>query len=114
MKSMNDHNNCGGNNNNANNSHLLGFSLSPSMKMDAYTATSAPTSFYHSPSPLHSSGLCYAVGEIGGFHSPLSSMPLKSDGSLCFMEAFSRSQTRSMLSITSKKLIFFFSYFVIC
>ncbi|XP_019174774.1 PREDICTED: AP2-like ethylene-responsive transcription factor ANT [Ipomoea nil] len=106
MKSMNDHNSCGGNNNNnANNNHLLGFSLSPAMKMDAYTAaTSAPTSFYHSLSPLHSSGLCYAVGEIGAFHSPLSAMPLKSDGSLCIMEAFSRSQTRSMVPNSSPKL----------
>lgn len=111
MKSMNDHNSCGGNNNNnANNSQLLGFSLSPTMKMDAYTATSAPTSFYHSLSPLHSSGLCYSVGEMGAFHSPLSAMPLKSDGSLCIMEAFSRSQTRSMLSNfypLQKKTLFF-------
>nr|GLL48191.1 AP2-like ethylene-responsive transcription factor ANT [Ipomoea trifida] len=105
MKSMNDHNSCGGNNNNANNnSQLLGFSLSPTMKMDAYTATSAPTSFYHSLSPLHSSGLCYSVGEMGAFHSPLSAMPLKSDGSLCIMEAFSRSQTRSMVPNSSPKL----------
>lgn len=42
-----------------------------------------------------SSSVCFDNGgenNLGFFHSPLTVMPLKSDGSLCIMEAFSRSQ----------------------
>ena len=96
-------------NNNHNNS-WLGFSLSPHMNMDVpsdphhhhqtqppptLTAVSTPvsTGFFPSPSHLNYSGIYYGVeGENGGFYSPLSVMPLKSDGSLCIMEALSRSQ----------------------
>ena len=106
MKSMND------NNSNSNN-NWLGFSLSPHMKMEVTSdphhhhhqqqqqyhhqgqasSVAAPTSYY-----LNSSGFCYVVGENGGFHhSPLSVMPLKSDGSLCIMEALSRSQPEGLL-----------------
>ena len=98
MKSMNDHNNTSGNNTN---NSWLGFSLSPQMKMELTSSTSSaptavsnsvPTGFYLSSSHLTSSGLCYGVGENAAFHSPLSVMPLKSDGSLCIMEALTRSQ----------------------
>ncbi|KAK3004045.1 hypothetical protein RJ639_018357 [Escallonia herrerae] len=55
------------------------------------TTAAAPTSFYLSTSHF------YGVGaENGGFHSPLSVMPLKSDGSLCIMEALSRSQSEGV------------------
>lgn len=108
MKSMNNDDDSHNNNN------WLGFSLSPNMKMEVppdphhhhqhnhnqtqssssadVSAASVPTGFYHS-SPHLNYGLYYAVeGENGGLYSPLSMMPLKSDGSLCIMEALSRSQ----------------------
>lgn len=113
MKSMNDHNN----NNNGSNNNWLGFSLSPHMKMEVTSdphqhhhhhhynhqgqassaAAALPSTFYNLNPHLSSSGLCYGVGENGGFHSPLTVMPLKSDGSLCIMEALSRSQTEGMV-----------------
>ncbi|POO03736.1 AP2/ERF transcription factor [Trema orientale] len=113
MKSMNDHNS---NNNNINN--WLGFSLSPQMKMELTSSSSSttttapsvsnsvPTSFYLSPTHLTSSGLCYGIGteNAAAFHSPLSVMPLKSDGSLCIMEALSRSQPEVMVPSSSPKL----------
>lgn len=59
-------------------------------------SNTVPTSFYLSPSHLNStSGICYGVGENSAFQSPpLTMMPLKSDGSLCIMEALTRSQTQ--------------------
>lgn len=108
MKSMND--NCNGDNNN-----WLGFSLSPHMKMEVPSdphqyhhqqtqpppaSAAVPTSFFLSPH-LNSSGICYGVGESGAFHSPLSVMPLKSDGSLCIMEALSRSQQEGPFLLSS-------------
>ncbi|KAA8538263.1 hypothetical protein F0562_027914 [Nyssa sinensis] len=116
MKSLNDNNNGSNSNNN-----WLGFSLSPHMKMEVTSdpqhhhhynhqtqasaaATVVPTSFYLSPSHLNSSAICYGVGENGGFHSTLSVMPLKLDGSLCIMEALSRSQPEAMVPNSSPKL----------
>ncbi|KAK9270555.1 hypothetical protein L1049_026136 [Liquidambar formosana] len=118
MKSMND------NNNGSNNNNWLGFSLSPHMKMEvtsdpqhhhqyhhhqtqaasAAVSNSVPASFFLSPSHLNNSGICYGVGENAGFHSSLAVMPLKSDGSLCLMEAFSRSQPEGMVPNSSPKL----------
>ncbi|KAK3030229.1 hypothetical protein RJ639_038352 [Escallonia herrerae] len=106
MKSMDGNNNGSGN---SNSSSWLGFSLSPHMKMEVNssdpqhhsttTSAAAPTSFYLSTSHF------YGVGaENGGFHSPLSVMPLKSDGSLCIMEALSRSQSEGMVPNSSPKL----------
>ncbi|KAL5558710.1 hypothetical protein UlMin_034921 [Ulmus minor] len=117
MKSMNDHNN----NNGSSNNNWLGFSLSPQMKMELTSSdpnqyhhqaqasspavsNAIPTSFYMSSSHLNTSGLCYGVGENSGFHSSLSVMPLKSDGSLCIMEALSRSQPEVMVPSSSPKL----------
>lgn len=112
-------------NNNHNNS-WLGFSLSPHMNMDVpsdphhhhqtqppptLTAVSTPvsTGFFPSPSHLNYSGIYYGVeGENGGFYSPLSVMPLKSDGSLCIMEALSRSQPQGMVPTSTPKLEDFF------
>ncbi|WCJ35575.1 Integrase-type DNA-binding superfamily protein [Euphorbia peplus] len=62
-----------------------------------------PTSFYLSSSPFNT----YGVADNVGFHhhSPLSVMPLKSDGSLCIMEALSRSHPHEgMVSSSSPKL----------
>ncbi|KAK2391854.1 AP2 ethylene-responsive transcription factor ANT [Trifolium repens] len=69
-----------------------------------------PTSFYFSPSHSHftNSAICYGVPENSNFHSPLTVMPLKSDGSLCIMEALGRSHSQSqsqvMVSSSSPKL----------
>ncbi|EXC22410.1 AP2-like ethylene-responsive transcription factor ANT [Morus notabilis] len=116
QQAMNDQNNS--------NNNWLGFSLSPQMKMELSSTSSdlhhnpyrhqvqststttttpsssaVPTSFYLSPSQLTN-----WVGETAGFHSPLSVMPLKSDGSLCIMEALSRSQPEGMVPSSSPKL----------
>ncbi|XP_028112683.1 AP2-like ethylene-responsive transcription factor ANT [Camellia sinensis] len=102
MKSTNDNNN----GSNSHNNNWLGFSLSSYMKMEVSSNPHhqynhhhhqpqlvLPSGFYlSSSSHLNSSAICYGVGENGGFHSPLSVMPPKSDGSLCIMEALSRSQ----------------------
>jgi len=111
MKSMND-----GNTDDGNNHNWLGFSLSPHMKMEIASSADPPHHhhhhYYHHPqvsaaaapcntvptnfytSHLNTSGICYGVGENSAFHPPLAMMPLKSDGSLCIMEAFTRSQTQ--------------------
>ncbi|XP_059636908.1 AP2-like ethylene-responsive transcription factor ANT [Cornus florida] len=118
MKSMNEDNNGSNSNNN-----WLGFSLSPHMKMEvssdpqhqhhqynhhqsqaATAATAVPASFYLSPSHLNSPAICFGVGENGGFTSSLSVMPLKSDGSLCIMEALTRSHQEGMVPDSSPKL----------
>lgn len=117
MKSMSNDgsNNNDNNNSNNNNNNWLDFSLSPNMKMEAPSephhhhhhhqisesssssvaaiASSVPTSFFHSP-PHFNYGIYYGVeGDTSaGLYSPLSMMPLKSDGSLCIMEALNRSQ----------------------
>ncbi|KAL4283708.1 hypothetical protein GQ457_16G015670 [Hibiscus cannabinus] len=113
MKTMNDSSNNGSDNN------WLDFSLSPHMKMEVHAdpqhrhhhyhqhsqaaANAVSTSFYLS-SYLNGSGICYGVGESEGFHAPLSVMPLKSDGSLCIMEALSRSQSEGIVPTSSPKL----------
>ncbi|CAN4092195.1 unnamed protein product [Withania somnifera] len=56
------------------------------------------------PPPMNvstTSALCY---ESSPFHSSLSVMPLKSDGSLCIMEALSRSHADAMVQSSSPKL----------
>ncbi|GAB4852408.1 hypothetical protein Ancab_016601 [Ancistrocladus abbreviatus] len=132
MKTMNDSNNNGSNNN------WLGFSLSPHMKMEVasdpghhqyqhhhhhphhQTQQDAPcaaasslaatgsvhTSMFLPTQQLNSatSGVCFGFGENGAFHPQLTVMPLKSDGSLCIMEALSRSQPEGMVPNSSPKL----------
>lgn len=97
MKSM--ENDDDDNNNNNNNTNWLGFSLSPHITMDgppssaaATVSAAVPTSFFHSPPHLNYGAYYEPQGENAGFYSPLSVMPLKSDGSLCIMEALTRSQ----------------------
>ncbi|KAF2323941.1 hypothetical protein GH714_004172 [Hevea brasiliensis] len=67
-------------------------------------SSAVPTSFYLSSSHFNSPGICYGVGENVGFHSPLSVMPLKSDGSLCILEALTRSQPEGMVPSSPPKL----------
>ncbi|XP_019457550.1 PREDICTED: AP2-like ethylene-responsive transcription factor ANT [Lupinus angustifolius] len=108
------------NNDDGNNDNWLGFSLSPYMKMEpphhhhnhhehddgqvqdhnlyyhhsqqgsAVSNSTVPTSFYWENSAFHS--------------LPLSMMPLKSDGSLCIIEALNKSQTQVMMPSSSPKL----------
>ncbi|CAI8599376.1 unnamed protein product [Vicia faba] len=116
MKSMNDSNNNSddrNNDHNNNNNNWLGFSLSPHHHYHHYQQTqtssvsntvSVPTAFYLSPSHFTNSPICYGVPDNPNFHSSLSVMPLKSDGSLCIMEALGRSQSQVMVSSSSPKL----------
>nr|QNI23748.1 AP2/ERF transcription factor [Camptotheca acuminata] len=117
MKSM-------GDSNNGSNNNWLGVSLSSHMKMEVTSdrlrhhhqyshqtqqpPSSAPavqtSCSYLSPSHLNSSAICYGVGENAGFHSSLSVMPLRSDGSLCIMESLGRSQPEGMVPNSSPKL----------
>eukprot|EP00257_Ricinus_communis_P023493 XP_015583492.1 AP2-like ethylene-responsive transcription factor AIL1 [Ricinus communis] len=96
------------NDDNNNNTNWLGFSLSPNhMKMEvnnhqtqspssSSVPTAIPASLFHSQSHLSYSSYCGAVeGEHSGFYFPLPVMPLKSDGSLCMMEALARSQPQA-------------------
>ncbi|KAK6160579.1 hypothetical protein DH2020_003960 [Rehmannia glutinosa] len=99
MKSMNDDESM---------SNWLGFSLSPQMKMEANnnnTCSSSPgprhnnnNNLSHLSEAPHTSNFYLSstsiYGENSNFHSPLSVMPLKSDGSLCLMEALSRSHSQ--------------------
>ncbi|XAR62001.1 hypothetical protein NMG60_11016570 [Bertholletia excelsa] len=107
MKFMNNSNGS----NSSNNNNWLGFSLSPHMKMEValdshhhphhhynHQSQPPPTSFYL---PQNAPQICY---ENGGFHTPLSVMPLKSDGSLCIMEALTRSQPDGIAPNSSPKL----------
>lgn len=69
----------------------LGFSLSaPEPCSNAVTAA-VPVNF--SSSAFNYPGIYYGVdGDSPAFYSHLTVMPLKSDGSLCLMEAINRSQ----------------------
>lgn len=78
------------NNGNSNTSspNWLGFSLSPHMKMKE-----TEHNHHHFTTPLSSTVPTSFYVENGAFHSHLSVMPLKSDGSLCIMPPFSTSQS---------------------
>ncbi|XP_058227113.1 AP2-like ethylene-responsive transcription factor ANT isoform X1 [Rhododendron vialii] len=109
MKSMGNDTNTNSNNiNNSNN--WLGFSLSPQTHPSSSSVTnSLPTSFFHSSAQFNYSGVPYGVeSENGGFYSPLTVMPLKSDGSLCIMEALTRSHPQGMGTTSTPKLEDFF------
>ncbi|XP_038883583.1 AP2-like ethylene-responsive transcription factor ANT [Benincasa hispida] len=101
------------NNVNGNNCNWLGFSVSPNVNMELSSSSatsvspSIPANLFHSPSQFNY-GICYGVdGEHGGFYSPLSAMPLKSDGSICSMEALSRQHPQVVSSSTPKLEDFF-------
>ncbi|XP_042026575.1 AP2-like ethylene-responsive transcription factor ANT [Salvia splendens] len=74
----------------SNNSNWLGFSLS-APSMDDHPSSNAVTT----PAPINFNypGFCY--GDAPSFYSHLTVMPLKSDGSLCLMEAINRSQPQA-------------------
>lgn len=121
--------------NNNNNSNWLGFSLSPHMTtMDQANQTNDQTHHHHhhahshaqthqpitslsSPPPSflpYSSSvtpsLCYGFGDANAtYYSHISSMPLKSDGSLCIMEALSRPDQDQGLQFVS-----FFFIIMLC
>ncbi|CAL9132771.1 unnamed protein product [Musa textilis] len=113
-----------GSNNNSNN--WLGFSLFTHMNMEvpaephhhqdhashhrqtqpvaAAASSAVPCSIFLSPQ-ANNSRICYGMeGPNGGLYSQLSVMPLKSDGSLCIMEALSRSQQQALVPSPSPKL----------
>jgi AP2-like factor (ANT lineage) len=144
MKSMNDSSSNSDDRTNNNNNNWLGFSLSPHIKLGgglqlssssssshlhnhyqhpsspSTVSNTLPTSFYFSPSHSHfnNSAICYGVPENSNFHSPLTVMPLKSDGSLCIMEALGRSQSQSQgwfyfCSVLKKCSLFLKLFFLI-
>lgn len=102
------------------NNHWLGFSLSPHINSlegppsdhphstqpgSSDVQSSVPIRF--SPTPLNYPGMYYE-GDNAGLFSSLSVMPLKSDGSLCIMKGFDRSQQpQGMVSSTPKLEDFF-------
>ncbi|KAG6598317.1 AP2-like ethylene-responsive transcription factor CRL5, partial [Cucurbita argyrosperma subsp. sororia] len=69
---------------------------------------SATNAFYLSPHYNNNTEIFYGIAENASLHhsaaASLSVMPLKSDGSLCIMEALSRSQTEGMVPSSSPKL----------
>ncbi|XP_027178540.1 AP2-like ethylene-responsive transcription factor ANT isoform X2 [Coffea eugenioides] len=110
-----------GNTSNNSNTNWLGFSLSPQMnKMDGGAAAAASAdhpsqtalpcsnavsssvalSFSHPSSHFNYPGIYRGIegDNAAAFYSPVTVMPLKSDGSLCIMEAMNVSQPQGMLS----------------
>ncbi|KAJ9564181.1 hypothetical protein OSB04_000147 [Centaurea solstitialis] len=134
MKSIINNNNGNNDNNdnnkNSNNNNWLGFSLSPHMNTSSTNSTmvggsppsdaaantqpssSNPTTYFSLPSHFNYQNIyCSGVeGENGSglYSNNFPIMPLKSDGSLCLMEAITRSQSQGMVSSTPPKLENFF------
>ncbi|KAL6530009.1 hypothetical protein OROMI_028654 [Orobanche minor] len=107
-------------NNESNNNNWLGFSLSaPTMEgstddhqpncSDAAISNSIPLNFPSSSTNFNYPGINYYDGNpSAAFYSNLTVMPLKSDGSLCLMEAINRSQPQGVVTCTTPKLEDFF------
>lgn len=73
--------------NSANINKLLGVSLSPPLNMNVSSMAPNTITCYLPP--------CYGDNETqSAYLSPLTVMPLKSDGSLCILEAFSSSHAQ--------------------
>ncbi|KAL8229240.1 hypothetical protein R6Q57_014140 [Mikania cordata] len=121
MKFMNSSSNNTGNNDNNINSNWLGFSLSPNRNTNLTTSTmegsplppsassSNPTTYFNLPSHFNYPNIYGAENENGdGIYTAFPIMPLKSDGSLCLMEAITRSQSQGMVCSTPPKLENFF------
>ncbi|KAI6695052.1 hypothetical protein NL676_022762 [Syzygium grande] len=91
------------NNDDGRSSHWLGFSLSPHLNMEASLSSyhrqrqnQAPIdSAFGLSTPTLDYGLLNGVEGSFGSCSALSVMPLKSDGSLCLMEALHKSQAQA-------------------
>lgn len=109
-------------------SNWLGFSLSPQMSNvesvhlenqnnQTHCANHVVTSqsdnlgvfaYNNSPSSFSYPEVLFRSGENVGFCSPLTVMPLKSDGSLCLMEALHRSHPQGVVTSSTPKLEDFF------
>ncbi|KAJ8567372.1 hypothetical protein K7X08_019580 [Anisodus acutangulus] len=104
------------------NNHWLGCSLSPHIN----NLEGPPTDHHHSTQPGSSSDVhssvpirfspthlnypgMYYEGDNAGHLSSFSAMPLKSDGSLCIMKGFNRSQPPQGMVSSTPKLEDFFS-----
>ncbi|GJR39487.1 AP2-like ethylene-responsive transcription factor ANT [Tanacetum coccineum] len=75
------------------------------------SSSSNPTAYFNLPSHFNYSNIYGVEGEndANGIYSAFPIMPLKSDGSLCLMEAITRSQSQGMVtSSTPPKLENFF------
>ncbi|KAM0057799.1 hypothetical protein Hdeb2414_s0005g00162681 [Helianthus debilis subsp. tardiflorus] len=95
MKSINNNNN-NDNNKSSNNNNWLGFTLSPHMNTNSTMEPSPPCSF-SLPSNFNYTNMYEVGGENGdGIYSSFPIMPLKSDGSLCLMEAITRSHSQGL------------------
>ncbi|KAK4346693.1 hypothetical protein RND71_033032 [Anisodus tanguticus] len=102
------------------NNHWLGFSLSPHINNlegpDHHHSTQPGSSDVHSsvpirfpPTHLNYPGMYYDTeGVNAGLFSSFSAMPLKSDGSLCIMKGFNRSQQPQGIVSSTPKLEDFF------
>ncbi|KAJ0692410.1 putative transcription factor AP2-EREBP family [Helianthus annuus] len=120
MKFMNNNNNTTVNNDNNTNNNWLGFSLSPHINTNPTTSTmegsplpppssSNPTTYFNLPSHFNYTNMYGVEGENGnGIYTAFPIMPLKSDGSLCLMEAITRSQSQGMVTSAPPKLENFF------
>ncbi|XP_071693480.1 AP2-like ethylene-responsive transcription factor ANT [Rutidosis leptorrhynchoides] len=124
MKSLSNNNGNNENNDNKNsNNNWLGFSLSPHMNtMEASpppphhhsssssSSSSNPTTYFNLP--YNYSNIYEVEGQNGnnnGIYSSFPIMPLKSDGSLCLMEAITRSHSQGgIVSSSTPKLENFF------
>ncbi|XP_040995127.1 AP2-like ethylene-responsive transcription factor ANT [Juglans microcarpa x Juglans regia] len=110
------------NNSNDNNTIWMGFSLSPHMTMEVFSgppnhhqthppsaavSTAVPANFFHSQPHLYY-GIYHGTEGDASLYAPLSAMPLKSDGSLCMMEALDKSQPQAMGTTSTPKLENFF------
>ncbi|KAK1439045.1 hypothetical protein QVD17_04860 [Tagetes erecta] len=109
------------NENNGNNSNWLGVSLSPHLNSNptmepspppppcSSSSSPNPTTYFNLPSHFNYTNIYGVEAENGsGIYSAFPIMPLKSDGSLCLMEAITRSQSQGMVSSTPPKLENFF------
>lgn len=121
---MNNNSSNENNDNNKNSNNWLGFSLSPHMNTNSTmegsppphpsssSSSSNPTTYFNLPCHFNNYSNIYGVeGENGnnGIYSSFPIMPLKSDGSLCLMEAITRSQSQGLFIV-----LFFFSNEKMC
>ncbi|KAI3785169.1 hypothetical protein L1987_44282 [Smallanthus sonchifolius] len=108
MKSITSNNINDNNDSNKNSDNWLGFSLSPHSSEVTHPS---PSTFFTLPSTFNYQNIYYGGVEGvngGGIYSAFPTMPLKSDGSLGFMDAITRSQSQGMVASTTPKLENFF------
>ncbi|KAK9066977.1 hypothetical protein SSX86_014301 [Deinandra increscens subsp. villosa] len=111
MKSMTSNNINDNNDSNKNIDNWLGFSLSPHSSEVTHPSHSNLTAFFTLPSNFNYQNTYYGGVEGvngGGIYSAFPSLPLKSDGSLGFMDSLTRSQSQGMAAPTTPKLENFF------